>query len=382
MPNVIVYVVTPWANLPIKSTPITAENLSHIEQGVKNVTDFVNTINAEAGLYLSAAPFTSELATKLNGIEEHANNYSLPTASTSTKGGVKVDGTTITIDANGVISAVGGTGGVTELSELDDVNLTQLTEGQILKWDATNSKWVNAAIPEVSTSLSALTDVTITSPQNGQVLKWDSTLNKWVNSNGGGGGASELSELDDVDLTNLDDGEVIVWDATNSKWVNSAITVDELTYNETLDILGRPVDPVESGEAYTRELVYDCGSTTAGAPFNVYVPFIKSIAEFDQLICIVAANGDGGIVNRLAATQVIIDLASLNDMGYYPIYGYRTLRIVEVQDTQFKYYGEDTQNRPPSIYKIYGVKFKGADSTGASATPPTYNETMDILEGE
>ena len=42
--------------------------------------------------------------------------YSLPTASTSVLGGVKIDGTTITIDANGVISAVvGGSGTVTSV---------------------------------------------------------------------------------------------------------------------------------------------------------------------------------------------------------------------------------------------------------------------------
>lgn len=36
------------------------------------------------------------------------SSYTLPTASTSTLGGVKIDGTTITIDSNGVISAAGG----------------------------------------------------------------------------------------------------------------------------------------------------------------------------------------------------------------------------------------------------------------------------------
>ena len=42
--------------------------------------------------------------------------YSLPTASTSVLGGVKIDGTTITIDTNGVISAVvGGSGTVTSV---------------------------------------------------------------------------------------------------------------------------------------------------------------------------------------------------------------------------------------------------------------------------
>lgn len=44
--------------------------------------------------------------TKLDGLE----NYSLPTASTTTLGGVKVDGTTVTI-SNGVISSVGGGSG-------------------------------------------------------------------------------------------------------------------------------------------------------------------------------------------------------------------------------------------------------------------------------
>ena len=43
--------------------------------------------------------------TKLNGIEAGANAYTLPTASTSTLGGIKVDGTTITVDGNGVASA-------------------------------------------------------------------------------------------------------------------------------------------------------------------------------------------------------------------------------------------------------------------------------------
>jgi plastocyanin len=44
------------------------------------------------------------------GVISGANTYSLPTASTSVLGGVKVDGTTITI-SNGVITAVGGGGG-------------------------------------------------------------------------------------------------------------------------------------------------------------------------------------------------------------------------------------------------------------------------------
>lgn len=36
-----------------------------------------------------------------------------------------------------------GSGGASSLSDLTDVDLTNIADGQILKWDATNSKWVN-----------------------------------------------------------------------------------------------------------------------------------------------------------------------------------------------------------------------------------------------
>lgn len=38
----------------------------------------------------------------------------------------------------------GGSGGASALSDLTDVDLTNITDGQILKWDDTNSKWINA----------------------------------------------------------------------------------------------------------------------------------------------------------------------------------------------------------------------------------------------
>lgn len=46
-------------------------------------------------------------------------------------------------------------------------------------------------------SLSALSDVTLSSPSNGQVLKYDSTSNKWINANesGGGGGYEPTGEV-------------------------------------------------------------------------------------------------------------------------------------------------------------------------------------------
>ena len=85
-------------------------NLSIDGNGVLSATDTNTTYSVGDG-GLTQNNFTDALKTKLDGIATSANNYSLPTSSTSTLGGVKVDGSTITINGSGVISSSGGGGG-------------------------------------------------------------------------------------------------------------------------------------------------------------------------------------------------------------------------------------------------------------------------------
>ncbi len=72
--------------------------------------------------------------------------YVLPIASASTLGGIKV-GSGLSIDANGVLSATGGGGGsVDHLSDIGDVTITDLANGQGIVWDAANGVWRNADV--------------------------------------------------------------------------------------------------------------------------------------------------------------------------------------------------------------------------------------------
>lgn len=61
-------------------------------------------------------------------------------ATTSEPGLVMPDGTTITVDATGLISANLG------IADLNDITFASLSDGQVLIWDATASKWKNADI--------------------------------------------------------------------------------------------------------------------------------------------------------------------------------------------------------------------------------------------
>lgn len=72
----------------------------------------------EVGKGLSTNDYDNNEKNKLAGIEAGANNYVLPAGTQSTLGGVMGDGTTFTIDANGVGHAIGGGGGTSDYDAL------------------------------------------------------------------------------------------------------------------------------------------------------------------------------------------------------------------------------------------------------------------------
>lgn len=63
------------------------------------------TLGATMASQTAAGVMSAGDKAKLDGIEDNANNYELPVATTSRLGGVKPDGTTITISGDGVITA-------------------------------------------------------------------------------------------------------------------------------------------------------------------------------------------------------------------------------------------------------------------------------------
>lgn len=84
--------------------------------------------------------FTTDEKAKLAGIAENANNYTLPAATDATIGGVKPDGTTITVTADGTITAI-STGGV---------EFTQAEKDKLGLIEAEANKYV---LPEASTTV-------------------------------------------------------------------------------------------------------------------------------------------------------------------------------------------------------------------------------------
>ncbi len=109
-------------------TSIPSEYITETELNSKGYLtqhqDISGKVDKVDGKGLSTNDYTTEEKNKLSGIEENANNYSLPIASSTVLGGIKI-GNGLSIDSNGVLSSNGG--GSSDLSNYQtktDNNLT------------------------------------------------------------------------------------------------------------------------------------------------------------------------------------------------------------------------------------------------------------------
>ena len=113
-----------------------------------------HTHDNKAVLDATTASFTTALLTKLNGIADGANKYSLPTASSSTLGGVKI-GTNVNI-SSGVISVANGTTSAKGVVQLTDSTsststTTAATPNSVKSaYDLANTAKTNAAAAQTA----------------------------------------------------------------------------------------------------------------------------------------------------------------------------------------------------------------------------------------
>ena len=116
-----------WVNQQnyLKSTP--SEYITETELDAKGYLtehqDISGKVDKINGKGLSTNDYTTEEKNKLSGIEENANNYSLPIASSTALGGIKI-GSGLSIDSNGVLSSNGGSSDLSNYQTKTDNALT------------------------------------------------------------------------------------------------------------------------------------------------------------------------------------------------------------------------------------------------------------------
>ena len=122
------------------------KNSGHI--GFASSDDLEKKVDKIDGKGLSTNDYTNDDKIKLEGIEENANKYVLPIASSNTLGGIKV-GENLTITEDGKLSASGGGGGINVVYTIDVqgtesnptiIDRTKLKVGDYILVNASNTR--------------------------------------------------------------------------------------------------------------------------------------------------------------------------------------------------------------------------------------------------
>jgi len=152
-----------------------------------------------------------------------------------------------------------------ELGQLSDVNVTGVTDNQILSYDAATDTWVPAADAGGPDVLDDLSDVDTGEPEDGQMLAYQQgtwttiyqdEITLPIASVTGLQAALDaapdnLRELTDVTISGLTDGDYLQYDSASGVWQNSSL------------ILGR------NGEQYTGNYDTEAGTLRSGATETV-----------------------------------------------------------------------------------------------------------------
>jgi hypothetical protein len=118
-----------------------------------------------------------------------------------------------------------------DLEDLADVNISGLTNGQILRYDSTTGKWENT--DQGNLDLSDLNDVSIVSPSNGQVLVYNSSTSKWENSSAGFVPYTGAVTTVNLGAQTIQAGSFVKQGGTSAQFLKANGSVDSNTYLTT-----------------------------------------------------------------------------------------------------------------------------------------------------
>lgn len=263
--------------------------------------------------------------------------------------------------------------GASNLNDLSDIDLSNPTDGQVLKYNATTGKWENGAGGGTTiNSLGDIADVNLSSLADGQMIKWDSASGKWVNANIPETDTSKCYKTDDSAFTDLADADYVpVYDSsatTKKKSLWSNIKSVLKTYFDTLYDLNKNDIPMygtsstgASTTAKTASVTRGTFTLTAGAKvcvkftytntaeaptLNVSSTGAKNIKYIGTDGTVETPNvwwGAGDVVTFIYdGTQFLMQLTY--GMPSMPVLG--TIGRSDIYDTTEKVVGKWTDGRP------------------------------------
>lgn len=225
------------ANKTVVDTAMSSTSTNPVQNKVVN-SALSNKVDKVDGKELSSNDYTDAEKTKLEGIEEKANNYTLPNATSSTLGGVKV-GTNISV-SNGTISVATGTTsavGVVKLENAASASTTTAATPAAVKAvkDIADAKAAKATTLSGYGITDAYTKTEIDNKVS-SALHYKGSKDTYADLPTTGNTVGDVWNVAEADTTHgVKAGDNVAWNGT--EWDVLAGTVDLSAYMLTTDMV-------------------------------------------------------------------------------------------------------------------------------------------------
>lgn len=223
--------------------------------------------------------------------------------------------------------------GYSTLSALEDVTITSIASGEILKWDG--SGWINNTLSEAGIAasshthtLSDITDVTATAAELNYVSGVTSSIQTQLDGKASSSHTHAIDALSDVTITTVADNELLAYDTTTAKWINQtpaeAGFAAVATSGAYSDLSGTPTIGDATVTISAGVGLATGGTFTTNQTANSTITLTLDLNELTTSV----ADGDGdyfAVVDSLGAqkklTKANINLSGFNnDSGFITSY--------------------------------------------------------------
>lgn len=338
--------------------------------GIQSTSDLINTGDGTGSRYVNESELAeiafsgqySDLKNRVTKTSELTNDSgflsTIPKATTTTLGGIKLDGETLTMDTNGVVSVVGGAGGSSYLADLKDTNIAGPQEGQTLTYDDEVGLWVNK-----NTDLNNLEDVSIMTAtiQDGDVLTYNSESSTWVNQSLDLGADSREITLAEYEALSTEeknnDTTYFITDADNIDPgnVGTAGTLKPWLYDTENEVVigiynGKPL--------YRKYVEITTGVSKSGETIIALSDYISSI---DKIVSYIGYAPDGTVLPLIYGST---------SATHYP---YQMCLVITVTNQIRISAGDDVSYPDDSIFTVMIEYTKTTDAEGSGANLMPYS---------
>ena len=249
-----------------------------------------------------------------------------------------------------------------ELNELTNVNVPTPSNGELLQWDAANSRWIAGAAASsaiANANIEALNNVNVSHATTNQddSLIYDKANSQWV----AGTPVTTLEGLSDTTITTPSDKQSLVYNASNTKWENTNLTTTNIT-----DI---NLTSVANGQA----LVYDSGTSK----------FVNGLPTMN-----INNVSDVNISNAADKNVLIYDTATQKWINGLPVLNVNDINDVNTSgliDGQVLVYDNNTQKWVPgsaaasSVTGVYLRDLQDVDMTNIAQVVPVWTQTHKLV---